>query len=246
MKKIFTLISACFVGAVAFAQADVTFQVDVTNYVAGGATIDGTGIRIAGNFSGNSGAANGGPMADWSPTTAGSAMTDIGNNIWEIVVTFPAAGGNLTYKFVNGNWGMNEGTDPMSTIATGGCGVDDGAGNINRTMVIPGVGTTVRYCWDMCLYACNGSGANVTEGSISNLVVSPNPATDVTTFAFETNENNATVTLFDLSGKTVAEQTSVTSASNQIEVNTANLMAGYYIYSVKAGDDVVTGKLMKK
>jgi hypothetical protein len=113
-------------------------------------------------------------------------------------------------------------------------------------MVVPSVGTTVRYCWDMCLYACNGSGANVTEGSISNLVVSPNPATDVTTFAFETNENNATVTLFDLSGKIVAEQTAVTGASNQIEVNTANLMAGYYIYSVKAGDDVVTGKLMKK
>ena len=133
-----------------------------------------------------------------------------------------------------------------SELATGGCGVDDGAGNINRTMVIPSVGTTVRYCWDMCLYACNGSGANVTEGSISNLVVSPNPATDVTTFAFETNENNATVTLFDLSGKTVAEQTAVTGASNQIEMNTANLMAGYYIYSVKAGDDVVTGKLMKK
>jgi hypothetical protein len=29
-------------------------------------------------------------------------------------------------------------------------------------------------------------------------------------------------------------------------VNMANLMAGYYIYSVKAGDNIVTGKLMKK
>jgi hypothetical protein len=249
MKKIFTLISICFVGAVAIAQADVTFQVDVTNYVAGGAIIDGTGLRIAGNFSANSGTANGGPMADYSPTHAGSAMTDIGNNIWEIVVTFPAAGGNLSYKFVNGNWGMSEGIDPLNTIISGGCGVSVVSPNgaiTYRTLVIPSVGTTIRYCWDMCLYACNGSGANVTEGSISNLVVSPNPATDVATFAFETNENHATVTIFDLSGKTVAEQTAVTGASNQIEMNTANLMAGYYIYSVKAGDDVVTGKLMKK
>lgn len=233
------------IGSAAFAQADVTFQVDVTNYVAAGNAIDATGIRIAGNFSGNSGQANGGPMADWSPTTAGSAMTDLGNNVWEVVVTFPTAGGTLNYKFVNGNWGMNEGTDPMCTIATNGCGVDDGSGNINRTMTIPGVGTTVRYCWDMCLYACNGSGANVTEGSISNLVVSPNPTTDLATFAFATTESNATVTLFDLSGKVVANRNVATGASNQVELSTANLMSGYYIYSVKAGNDVVTGKLMK-
>ena len=246
MKKIFTLISACFVGAVAIAQADVTFQVDVTNYVAGGAIIDGSGIRIAGNFSGNNATANGGPMADNSPSAATSAMTDIGNNIWQIVVTFPAAGGNLSYKFVNGNWGMSEGTDPMSTIVSGGCGVADGNGFILRTYVIPTVATTVRYCWDKCLYACNGSGASLTEGTITNLVVSPNPATDLATFAFETTEKNATVTLFDLSGKAVVEQTAVIGASNQIEVNMANLMAGYYIYSVKAGDNIVTGKLMKK
>lgn len=249
MKKIFTLISICFIGAVAIAQADVTFQVDVTNYVAGGAIIDGSGIRVAGNFSNNSATANGVPMADYSPTVPSSGMTSIGNNIWEIVVTFPAAGGNLSYKFVNGNWGMSEGVDLMNTIISSGCGVSVTSPNgpiIYRTLVIPGVGTTVRYCWDKCLYACNGSGANVTEGSISNLVVSPNPATDVATFAFESTENNATVTLFDLSGKTVVEQIAVLGEANQIEVNTANLMAGYYIYSVKAGDDVVTGKLMKK
>jgi hypothetical protein len=249
MKKIFTLISICFVGAISIAQTVVTFQVDVTNYVAGGATIDATGIRIAGNFSANGATANGSPMGDLSPTLPSSAMTSIGNNVWQIVVTFPAAGGNLSYKFVNGNWGTSEGLDPLNTIVSGGCGVSVPSPNgaiIYRTMVIPSVGTTIRYCWDKCLYACNGSGANVTEGSISNLVVSPNPATDVATFAFESNENHATVTLFDLSGKTVAEQTAVTGASNQIEMNTANLMAGYYIYSVKAGDDVITGKLMKK
>ncbi len=246
MKKTFTLIASMFIGVLAFASTIVTFQVDVTNYVAGGAIIDGSGIRIAGNFSGNNASANGGPMADNSPSAATSAMTDIGNNIWQIVVTFPTAGGNLSYKFVNGNWGMSEGTDPMSSIVSGGCGVADGNGFILRTYVIPSVATTVRYCWDKCLYACNGSGASLTEGTISNLVVSPNPAADLATFAFETTEKNATVTLFDLSGKAVVEQTAVIGASNQIEVNIANLMAGYYIYSVKAGNDVITGKLMKK
>lgn len=246
MKKTFTLIASMFIGVLAYASTIVTFQVDVTNYVAGGVTIGPTGIRIAGNFSGNNASANGGPMADNSPSAATSAMTDIGNNIWQIVVTFPAGGGNLSYKFVDGNWGTSEGLDPMSSIVSGGCGVADGNGFILRTMVVPSVATTIRYCWDKCLYACNGSGASLTEGSITNLVVSPNPATDVATFAFETTEKNATVTLFDLSGKAVVEQTAVIGASNQIEVNMANLMAGYYIYSVKAGNDVITGKLMKK
>jgi hypothetical protein len=246
MKKTFTLIASMFIGVLAFAQTVVTFQVDVTNYVGGGAIIDGSGIRIAGNFSGNNATANGGPMADNSPSAATSAMTDMGNNIWQIVVTFPAAGGNLSYKFIDGNWGTSEGLDPMTSIVTGGCGVADANGFILRTLVIPSVATTVRYCWDKCLYACNGSGASLTEGSITNLVVSPNPATDIATFEFETTENNSTVTLFDLSGKIVAEQTAVTGTSNQIEVDMANLMAGYYIYSVKAGDNIVTGKLMKK
>jgi len=248
MKKMFTLLSALFIGAMATAQVTVTFQVDVTNYLAGGATLDPTGIRVGGNFSTMSGQANGGPMADWSPTTATSAMTDMGNNIWEIVVDFPATSVDQTllYKFINGNWGMNEGTDPANTIASGGCGVDDGAGNINRTLVIPAANATVHYCWDMCLYACNGSGANVMEAGISNLVVSPNPANDIATFTFASNASNAEIVLFDLSGKVVASKSVATGAQNSIDISTANLMAGSYLYQVKSAGSIVTGKLMKK
>ena len=47
MKKVFTLISALFLGFAVTAQTVVTFQVDVTNYVAGGATIDPTGMRVS-------------------------------------------------------------------------------------------------------------------------------------------------------------------------------------------------------
>jgi hypothetical protein len=50
--------------------------------------------------------------------------------------------------------------------------------------------------------------------------------------------------LFDLAGKVVSS----TSASNQtsVEVNTSALNSGSYIYQVKAGDNVTTGKLIKK
>ena len=241
----FTLLSALFIGAVATAQVTVTFQVDVTNYLASGVALDPTGIRVGGNFSTNGGQANGGPMADWSPTTATSAMTDMGNNVWQIVVDFPATAVNQTllYKFINGNWGMNEGTDPANTIVAGGCGVDDGSGNINRTLVIPGAATTVTYCWDACAASCS---ANLIDNAISNLVVSPNPANDVVTFNFNANASKAEIVLFDLSGKVVATKSVATGSVNTVEISTSNLMAGSYLYQVKADGNVVTGKLMKK
>lgn len=244
--------TALFIGAAATAQVTVTFQVDVTNYVAGlaatGGSLDPTGIRVGGNFSTNGGTANGGPMADWSPTTPTSAMTDLGNGIWEIAVDFPTAnvGSLVLYKFINGNWGMNEGTDPANTIVAGGCGVDDGSGNINRTLEIPNANTTLTYCWDMCTASCSGSGANVVEGAISNLVVSPNPANDVATFNFTSNAANADIVLFDLSGKVVASKSVATGAVNNVEVSTSALSAGSYIYQVTSAGSVVTGKLMKK
>ena len=248
MKKMFTLLSALFIGAMATAQVTVTFQVDVTNYLASGVALDPTGIRVGGNFSTNGGQANGGPMADWSPTTPTSAMTDLGTGIWEIAVDFPASsvGLPLLYKFINGNWGMNEGTDPANTIVSGGCGVDDGSGNINRTLEIPNTNTTLTYCWDMCTASCSGSGANVVEGAISNLVVSPNPANDVATFNFTSNAANAEIVIFDLSGKVVATKSVATGSENAVEISTSNLMAGSYLYQVKAAGNVVTGKLMKK
>jgi len=245
MKKMFTLLSALFIGAMATAQVTVTFQVDVTNYLASGVALDPTGIRVGGNFSTNGGQANGGPMADWSPTTATSAMTDMGNNVWQIVVDFPATAVDQTllYKFINGNWGMNEGTDPANTIVAGGCGVDDGSGNINRTMVIPGAATTVTYCWDACAASCS---ANLNDNAISNLVVAPNPANDLVTFNFNANTSTAEIVIFDLSGKVVATKSVVTGSENAVEISTSNLMAGSYLYQVKAAGNVVTGKLMKK
>ena len=130
-----------------------------------------------------------GAVANWSPADANSAMTDEGNNIWSITVTYPVAslGATQFYKFVNGDWGANEGTDAANTIAVDSCGVDDGAGNINRTYALmPG---TVCYVWD----ACDACGVSVAENAIADLTVAPNPASDVVNFSFEAN-NAATAT----------------------------------------------------
>jgi len=221
---------------------DVTYKVDVTNYLASN-TLAANGLRVGGNFTDNGATVAAGPVANWSPSDANSAMTDEGNNVWSITVTYPVASLGLTqtYKFVNGDWGSNEGTDAANTIAVDSCGVDDGSGNINRTYTImPG---TVCYVWD----ACTACGVSVAENAIANLTVAPNPATDVVNFTFEANNAAvATVTIFDLAGKAVATQTVATSATTTVEMNTTALQAGSYIYNVVAGDKVATGKLIKQ
>jgi hypothetical protein len=221
---------------------DVTYKVDVTNYLTAN-TLAANGIRVGGNFTDNGATVAAGPVANWSPGDANSAMTDEGNNIWSITVSYPVAsiGATQFYKFVNGDWGANEGTDAANTIAVDSCGVDDGAGNINRTYALmPG---TVCYVWD----ACTACGVSVAENAIANLTVAPNPATDVVNFTFEANNAAiATVTIFDLAGKAVATQTVATSATTTVEMNTTALQAGSYIYNVVAGDKVATGKLIKQ
>lgn len=132
----------------AFAQTvNVTYQVDVTAYLAAGNTLSTNGIRVGGNF-----VTNDASNADWTPSDASNAMMDMGNNIWSITVAYPVAnvGATQSYKFISGDWGTNEGTDPANTIATGGCGVDDGSGNINRQLVFLATDVTVCYLWDAC------------------------------------------------------------------------------------------------
>ena len=232
MKKIFTLCAALIFGATAFSQVTVVFAVDVTDYTA--APIAANGIRIGGNFA-DHGAVG---VVNWSPSDASCAMTDQGNNIWAIAVTFDVAnvGDTLSFKFVNGNWGTNEGATG-SLIATDGCGSDDGGGNINRQLVIPATNTTVAKVWESC---ADFTFANVEETAI-NYSVAPNPTEVSTNFTFAAG-TEATVSLFDLSGKLVSTTTGV----EKVTVATENLNSGSYIYSIASGDKVATGKLMKK
>jgi hypothetical protein len=244
MKKMFTLLATSALTFSAMAQVTVTYQVDVTGYIAAGNTVSPNGIRIGGNF-GDNGAtdAGGTAIASWTPSDATCEMASLGNNIWSIDITYPNAniGGTQLYKFVNGDWGSNEGTDPANTIASGGCGVDDGGGNINRTLTIPQAGTSVCYTWD----ACAACAASLNEEVISKVIVSPNPVNESAEFTYAINgEKNVTISIFNLAGQEVS--TAVVSNTGSAIINTEALNAGSYIYQVKAGYAVKTGKLIKK
>jgi hypothetical protein len=233
MKKIFTLCSAVILGMTSYAQVTVVFAVDVNAYAATTA-IAANGIRIGGNFA-DHGAVG---VVNWSPSDASCALVDQGNGIWATAITFASAniGETLSFKFVNGDWGTNEGASG-SLIATDGCGVDDGSGNINRQLVIPATSEIVAKIWEECT---DFTFLNINEDAFGKLTVSPNPATASTVFALE-NQGEATIQLADLAGKIV----STTVGNGSIEVNTSDLNAGTYIYTVKVGDSVKTGKITK-
>ena len=186
MKKTLTL-AAALVASAAFAQVSVTYKVDITDYLGAGATLGANGMRVGGNFADQTATVGGNAMVNWSPSDANSAMTDEGNNIWSITVDYPASAVGLQhfYKFVNNDWGTNEGTDPASTIATGGCGVDDGAGNINRTITVPSANAAFLYCFDACLQ-CDGTSPvlSIEKNEVVALTVSPNPTTGAVSLEF--------------------------------------------------------------
>jgi hypothetical protein len=228
MKKIFTILSLALSTA-AFSQVTVTYQVDITEYIAGGVALDPNGIRVGGNFT-----TAGASIPDWTPSDPASAMTDLGNGLWSIAVTYPATSVGTTqlYKFVNGNWGTNEGV-ATSLIAEDGCGVADTDGNINRTLVIPSTNATYTFCWDKCA-ACISS---IDEVNKVNVVAFPNPATDVVNFQIDAADY--VITLTDLAGKTVA-----TSTTSTIEMS--GLSSGAYLYKVVTNNGTATGKVTKK
>lgn len=209
MKKTLTL-AAALVASAAFAQVNVTYRVDMSGYISSGQSIDSTGIKLGGTF-GDLGATNstGTAMTNWSPGDAVNALYPIGGDVWEMVVTYPAASVGLQqlFKFVNGNWGDpgidNEGGS-ASTIASGGCGVDDGSGNINRTLNIPSSNVTLTFCWESCTQ-CDGSAALTSEElEVAALTVAPNPTAGNVNVTFSARAaGTATVKVMNLLGQSV-------------------------------------------
>ena len=229
MKKIFTILSLAL-STTAISQVTVTYQVDITEYIAGGATLNANGIRVGGNFT-----TAGATIPDWTPSDAASAMTDLGNGLWSIDVSYPASSVGTTqlYKFVNGDWGTNEGV-ASSLIAEDSCGTDDGGGNINRTLIIPATNTTLTFCWDKCSACETGS-----IGEINKLEVKtyPNPANDIIQFDIEA--ENYLISISDISGKLI-----MTSEKAIVDISLLN--SGIYTYFVNSATGSAKGKFIKK
>ncbi|NDC41677.1 MAG: T9SS C-terminal target domain-containing protein [Chitinophagia bacterium] len=85
--------------------------------------------------------------------------------------------------------------------------------------------------------------ANVVEET-TNVNVTPNPADNVVNIAYNlSNATNGTITLTNSVGQVVATQ-AISSTSGKASFNVANLANGVYIYTINAGSNRTTGRVV--
>ncbi|MGV3538642.1 MAG: alpha-amylase family glycosyl hydrolase [Rufibacter sp.] len=103
-----------------------------------GQPVSPNGVHVAGNFQ-----ALAGYGTDWNPASVPLTDPD-GDGVYQVQLSLPA-GGLFQYKFINGNsWAGAE-------IVPEACGVNDGAGNVNRTINATANSTTVpAYRFSTC------------------------------------------------------------------------------------------------
>ena len=173
---------------------EVTFQVDLTPYLAAGNTLET--VRIAGNFGDN-----GASLPNWDPP-ASPAFTHIGDDVYSTTISFPAtsAGQNLEYKFLNtatswGDCGIQQECLP------GDAGACKSPGNDNRLLVIPSSNQTLCYTWETCL-GCNLVGTNEKYLDVP-MTIAPNPFSSRTVVTFHQPIVDGQVRLTALTGQLI-------------------------------------------
>lgn len=95
---------------------------------------------------------------------------------------------------------------------------------------------------DYSLALANGLG---TTGFLvqKNVFIYPNPTTDVITVSFIGNNDSGTVSIYSILGQKIGEQT-ISKTSPDISLQ--SLQSGIYLYEMKLGGKITTGKLIKQ
>ncbi|GAB4420541.1 MAG: hypothetical protein OHK0039_34260 [Bacteroidia bacterium] len=231
MKKLYAMVLAFgLLATTALAQVNVTFQVDLTDYLAAGNTL--ATVKIAGNFT-----SNGASVPDWNPPGS-PTFTDLGNNIWGATITYlsTSVGNNQLFKFLNtaDSWG-NCGVQQECLSGDGEC-YDKSNGDGNRLLVIPSSDTTICFKWNTCTTCTAATGI---EASVlaNPLVVSPNPFGISARVSLPVGWNQASVELYSLAGQRVRH---FEVRGDSFEVVRGELQAGIYFLHVQNTDGVRT------
>lgn len=221
MKKLyFFAIGLLLFSLQATAQIAVTFQVDMTDYLAANPLKT---IKIAGNFAGN-GAVG---VPDWTPPSS-PVFTDQGSNVWSATITFDAAsaGNNLEFKFLNtdDSWGDCNVTQECMPTDAGDC---KNPANDNRLLVIPAASTTICYKWNSCV-TC---GASSTREKLVTLdmTVAPNPFSNAALVTFPKDMTGASAVISSLTGQTVR---TYNLGGTTLEIEKDALQPGIYFLTV--------------
>ncbi len=226
MKKIYTLVIAVMAAFVMNAQVNVTFQVDMTDYLKiAGNTLKT--VKIAGAFLALNATSKGTAMGEWKPEespvftkVAGSA------NTWQTVITFPnpSKGQDLVFKFLNtdATWGDCNIAQECMDAASTACSnqpKDD-----NRLIKIPTTAKIIGYKWGTCTSLTVRTQELPLDAEVS---ITPNPAQDLALLAINGN-GNYSVNVTTVAGQSVQSFDNV-SSTLAIE----GLNAGLYFVTVR-------------
>jgi hypothetical protein len=238
--KIFTLIALLFIAAVSRASIAVTYTVDISDSASSPTfTIDPTGIKIAGNFDElNATLLNGDTISNWAPTAPAANMTNVGGNIWSITVLYPdtAVGDIQQWKFVNGNWGGDEGQNNTTDLDST-CGIGNGLGGFNRMLAIPNANAVYASTFNQC-GTLTLTGINEIQNGVNSLNVYPNPAINFTQVSYSLTANDHVVlTLRSFTGQVL--ETLISEAQSRgtysFDLNTGDLSNGMYFVQITTG-----------
>ena len=210
-------------------QIAVAFNVDATGYF-----VASNGMHLAGTFAS---VGSNKIVEDWNPAALHSRMVSHQNNVYSLVVTFPASsiGQQLQFLFVRNNiWfdccqDYSEG-NPGETSLNFGCGVDDVCcGGFNRVITIPSYNAVFSASFDHCgiLRPSQFRTGEVNATEEAQLVVYPNPATDVLTL--EGVQDDAFTEITNLVGQIVW---SGKVSSTDPKIGVSRLPAGSYFLRV--------------
>ena len=90
-------------------------------------------------------------------------------------------------------------------------------------------------------------GINNAENAVVVTDNYPNPVKNITTFSYQVNKNvNVNVDVYDLSGRLVMSlpQGNQTSGVHNVKINAENLPNGSYFFTVTAGENKTTKKMV--
>jgi hypothetical protein len=190
---------------------NVTFRVNMSNYTG---TI-GTGVYVNGTFNSFCGACN--------------PMTNIGGNIWEVVLPLPA--GPIQYIFTVDEW-----TDQEVLVAGGACNdpvVDEYENrylNVTADVVLPSV------CYESCVECLNIGLSEMVSGEV---LLMPNPAKS--TIQLTSTENMKKIEIIDAQGKSVK---TVNCNTTEMNISLDGLNAGFYTVAIGSDKGTSTRKLI--
>jgi Secretion system C-terminal sorting domain len=225
MKKIYTLVIAVMAAFVMNAQVNVTFQVDMSDYLnLAGNTLKT--IKIAGAFPALNATAKGVAVPEWKPEESPVFTKVVGSkNTWQTVITFPnpAKGQDLFFKFLNTNdkWGNCNIEQECMDVSATAC--SNQPTNDNRLIKIPTTSKTIGYKWGTCTSITSAKELALEE----EVTITPNPAKDLATLTIKGTANyNVAVTT--VAGQLVQNFENVTS-----NVAIEGLNTGMYFVTVR-------------